>query len=517
MTDTNHIKQLLDDNEDKREFLFARGFYLTNKAIDANAYPFFGIWRYEEIGPFKLLVHSKQKLTICNRGGQMMVLIGHAYDPIRMISEEAEILEMINKDLYGEINNLTGIFTLFIIKDNIVTVYGDPTGMQTVFYSCHDGVQISSHTNLLGDINEYHWDEYAKSLVEYRFFHMLGNSMPGDITQFKEVKRLTPNHKLVITDGKIEVKRFYWPSKHNLTKEEICNTVAELLRNNLALIAKKWHKPAISLTGGCDSKTTLACANGLYDEFQYFSYISSPQEAPDAEAAKDIAHSLKLQHEIHFIPDRDEQFKDIEITRDILYHNTGSICDNNANDVRKRCYYANNNHFDIEVKSWASEIGRAYYSKRFNNRIHFGSKPTPRKLTTMYKFFLHNRSLVRNTDKVFKSYLDNYFEQAENNPIDWQEQIFWEFRCASWNGLVITGEHRYSFDITIPYNNRILLELLLSVPVKDRINDTIYKMVREKMNPKVDECGIAVTNVMHTHWRAIFEGIYYTLHSKFPF
>ncbi len=346
---------------------------------------------------------------------------------------------------------------------------------------------------------------------------MLGNSMPGDITQFKEVKRLTPNHKLVITDGKIEVKRFYWPSKHNLTKEEICDTVAELLRNNLALIAKKWHKPAISLTGGCDSKTTLACANGMNDEFQNFRYISSPQEAPDADAAKDIAHSLKLQHEIHVIPDRDEQFKDIEITRDILYHNTGSICDNNANDVRKRCYYANNNHFDIEVKSWASEIGRAYYSKRFNNRIHFGSKPTPRKLTTMYKFFLHNRSLVRNTDKVFKSYLDNYFEQAENNPIDWQEQIFWEFRCASWNGLVITGEHRYSFDITIPYNNRILLELLLSVPVKDRINDTIYKMVREKMNPKVDECGIAVTNVMHTHWRAIFEGIYYTLHSKFPF
>lgn len=37
------------------------------------------------------------------------------------------------------------------------------------------------------------------------------------------------------------------------------------------------------------------------------------------------------------------------------------------------------------------------------------------------------------------------------------------------------------------------------------------------MNPKVDECGVAVTNVMHTHWRAIFEGIYYTLHSKFPF
>ena len=73
---------------------------------------------------------------------------------------------------------------------------------------------------------------------------------------------------------------------------------------------------------------------------------------------------------------------------------------------------------------------------------------------------------MRETDKVFKEYLDKYFEQAKKDAIEWQEQFFWEYRVPSWNGLVITGEHRYSFDITIPYNNRKLLAILLSAPLE---------------------------------------------------
>ena len=123
---------------------------------------------------------------------------------------------------------------------------------------------------------------------------------------------------------------------------------------------------------------------------------------------------------------------------------------------------------------------------------------------------------MENTDAVFADYLNNFFEQAEEAPIPWQEQFFWEFRVSSWNGLVITGEHRYSFDITIPYNNRLLLELLLSAPIDDRIADNIYSKIRRYMNPKIDATGIAVTNLKHTKNREIAENIYYTLHSKVP-
>lgn len=294
-----------------------------------------------------------------------------------------------------------------------------------------------------------------------------------------------------------------------MNNDTIADKVATLLHDNLQLIAKKWKKPAISCTGGCDSKTTMACAVGLYDKFCYFSYISNDSERVDADAAKTIVNALDQEHKTYIIPDTDDAFIDLEETRALLLWNNGALCPNNRNDVRKRKFFEDIEDFDVEIKSWASEIGRAYYSKRFANRKDFGKRPTSRKCTAMYKFFLHNRSLVWATDKVFEEWLEKYFRQDELNPIDWQEQFFWEFRVPSWNGLVITGEHRYSFDITIPYNNRIIIELLVSVPIEERINDTIYSMIRTKMNPKIDKTGISITNVKHTKNRAIIENIYY--------
>lgn len=85
--------------------------------------------------------------------------------------------------------------------------------------------------------------------------------------------------------------------------------------------------------------------------------------------------------------------------------------------MRKRHYFNKIDDFDVEVKSWVSEALRAYFSKRFNNRENFGPKPTPRKCTTMYKFFLSNRKLVKNVDEMFEDYLNNYFEQAKENPL----------------------------------------------------------------------------------------------------
>ena len=123
------------------------------------------------------------------------------------------------------------------------------------------------------------------------------------------------------------------------------------------------------------------------------------------------------------------------------------------------------------------------------------------------------RKLLKKTDKVFAYYLSNYYRQPKENALPWQEQFFWEFRVAAWNGLVITHEHRYSYDITIPYNNRIILEYLLSASLEDRIKDSIYKAIRTKMNPAVDAANISVQNVKHTSKRALAEDLYYIINT----
>ena len=121
------------------------------------------------------------------------------------------------------------------------------------------------------------------------------------------------------------IKRFYTPKRLNVTKDEIAHHVAVILHRNMELIAQKWKKPAISCTGGCDSKTTMACTNGLYNQFRYFSYISNDSEKIDADAANAIVKALGQKLITYNIPDKDETFADIEKTRDSIGPNVPLI------------------------------------------------------------------------------------------------------------------------------------------------------------------------------------------------
>lgn len=526
--DSKNIQQILSNAPGLRGKLYARGFLFTDGVVRPEDYPFYGLWQQRQLSKYLLLVAPSQHYYCLEEKEHALILVGHAYNPFSMEFDENQILHSMDKNFtqaslanpqsgfWQFVHELTGIFTVIVIVHDEVYVFGDASGMQTTFYvASHSNLYISSHTNLLGDLLGLPWDAYVKELTHYRFFKLLGNSLPGDLTQFSDVKRLIPNHFIKFSNESLEVHRFYWPAKLPLNDEQIVDGVSRLLHHNLELIAMKWQSPAISLTGGCDSKTTLACAKGNYDKYSYFSYISSESEEVDAHAARKICEALGLKHTIYEISENDEDFAELPTVREILNWNTGNIRYSHPNDVRKRIFFADTKDFDVEVKSWASEIGRAYYSKRFNGRTDFGDAPTPRKCTTLYKFFLHNRKLVKKTDQVFADYLERYFKRAPENPIEWQEQFFWEFRVPSWNGLVITGEHRYSFDITIPYNNRKILELLLSAPIQMRLHDDIYRAIRQKMNPAIDETGIAVTNLKHTKNRERLENLYYILNNLF--
>ena len=522
------IKTILDEQPELQEKIFARGFLFTNAEVQTDGYPFYGKWQIKKLTTFILLVAPQQKYCFIEQDGVFIVIIGHAYNPFTGDYEEQTILTELLKQFHisdllsydnhfwNTINGLTGVFTIILGFQDAIYLFGDASGMQTAFYLENASqVCISSHTNLIGDLNHLVWDSYITELIHYRFFKLLGNSLPGNLTQFKEVKRLVPNHYVKIEHGVSQSCRFYWPHKLSRTPDEIVDEVSRLLKNNLELIARKWRKPAISLTGGCDSKTTLSCAADYYEKYKYFSYISSDSEEIDALAAEKICKHLGLYHKIYHVSDHDEDFANVSAVREILNWNTGNIRYSHPNDIRKRILLADTPDFDVEVKSWASEIGRAYYSKRFHGRIDFGPAPTPRKCTTLYKFFLNNRKLVRQTDAVFEKYLQDFYTRADQNPIEWQEQFFWEFRVPSWNGLVITGEHRYSFDITIPYNNRRIIELLLSAPIEMRLHDEIYSQIRKKMNPNIDATGIAVTNLKHTENRERFENLYYIFNTHF--
>ena len=527
------LKDILDDNKEIQKQLFVRGFLITSKKPEnLDSYPYYGNWECKQAGKYYICHHQKQKLHIFSCGSNTFYMLGHAYNPFSNEVNENDILQhlstfpLYSTEFWKYESELTGIYVMGVITGNEIQHWVDCTGMLISYYGIIGGeYYCTSHSFLVAELCGLTEDPYVTELKNYRFYNYFGRNLPADLSPFKELKRCVPNHKYTyqLNASEITFNRFF--PYHQLREcrnekdyEILVQRVAKLMRKTMKLIAKKWpeKKAAISVTGGMDSGMTLASAKEVYDRFHFFSYISEPQEAVDAYAAQEICKGLKLKHKIYSIPDKDEDFNGIEIYREVLEANRGNIGRNNANDVRKRLYFLEHPYFDVEVKSWVDEIGRARYYKRFLKR-KFPKRPNPRFCTSIYKVFVHNRRLVRKTDRIFEEYIHKYIGKSTTDVMQWLIALYWEFGWSAGEGLSMTCEHLFSYDITIPYNNRKIVELLLRAPLQYRIDDRLQQDVIARNNKDIEELNIHVIDVDHTEKRALLERTYLEVNTHLLF
>ena len=153
---------------------------------------------------------------------------------------------------------------------------------------------------------------------------------------------------------------------------------------------------------------------------------------------------------------------------------------------------------DIEIKSWVNEIARAYWYKKYH-KSKFPKKPTGKYLATLYKVFIENRSLFIKTSKVFSEYIKQYLNDDDIAMAgDWTSLWSWEFGFSAGEGQSLICEHLLSFEISIPYNNRHLVSMMLRPKLNDRINDRLQNDIIVRNNPVQAALNISVTNVAHT-------------------
>lgn len=530
------MKRELDANPKYRDRLYCRGFLITDqKQSDLLEYPYYGNWNEASFTSsektYHFYTHKYVDLFTYEENGILFFLIGHAYNPYTMKYLESDILKDLaaaykkSEEAFWEAESeLTGVFCLGFIENGKVTVTTDCAGMQLIYHGViQQHVYFTSHSKLVADFFGLEQTDYIKRLVSNRFWHYWGMWLPGDLSPYAELVRLQPNCKAVYDANNVTVTRYYPTHKieETTTEEEYQKTIDELGRimsNNMTLIAKKWpdKKVSISVTGGRDSMTTLACTNGNYDKYSYFSYISNNEESVDAYAARDILGALGLKHELYQIPDEWEGYQDIDIFKKIMECNAGCIGKNNWNDVKKRLYFCSNPPCDIEVKSWVNEIGRGRCYERFNKKS-FPKNTTPSYWRTLHKVYFHQISLMKDTDKVFKEYFDKYYSNGEFEKIFWLIYYYWEFSWGGGEGIFLTAEHRVSYEITIPFNNRKYVELMLTVPESKRITDEIPKDLVAHMNHQITDTQIIVKDVAHTNKRALMERVHLEIFSRLRF
>lgn len=524
------LKEKLDNRPDLQPELFRRGFIVSSKSLmDKQGYfPFYNNWKSAELESLHIYVHKTLNIHVAVCKNISLFLCGHCYNPFTMEYEEEKQLIRIGdsfgkSDFWDKVNEISGIFVLgWIDRKGNVSVITDPSGMQSSYYGLiDDNFMITSHAQLIGDLYDLKVTDLTKELLKYKWYYrVMGPYLPGDLSQFENVTRIVPN--IVYTWNKqrqkIEHKRFYPltnnPSVNNdVEYREVIHKAADILRNNAELVLKKWNKCAISLTGGIDSNTTFAAAVGHYDKYDTFSYLSAHKETIDVDAAKKIAEHFKTHHSIYNIPEDSSSLKDFEIKKEIINHNSGYIAPLKDNEVRKRIYLESIFPYDVEVKSWVSETVRAYWYK------HYGRTSMPRlsaKLfRNLYKIFIVNRKLAHKIDSVFENYIEKYDYRKISSDYLPADLHYNEVTWGSWGGLNIS-DMKYYTDITILYNNRIFLDLLLSVPLEKRISDQHHLDMKEYLNKELWDMHIRVVNMKETKTRALLLNIIFTLNSYLP-
>lgn len=522
------VKEMLETNPNAQKHLFQRGFVITDMAIpEMEDFPFCGNWKKQLFFSFSFVVHNEVDLFVTESRNGILFLIGHCYNPIDLVYDENRILNemaVLDETAFWRYEaKLTGIYVMGrVTKDGTLIHWTDCAGMRISYYGkIGSHYIITSHVNLASSICQLTENQYIAELKNSKYFHLFGNTLPADCSIYSELKRSVPNHWY---SNYGDFKRFFpiTPIKECADEAEYQNVLEEsatILRNSLYLCSQKWNgkRVSISVTGGKDSGETLASASNVYDAFSYFSYISKPEERVDAEAASTICHSLGLPHRIIDIPKDNSDVNMFGIIKELIYINGGSVGYIKPNEVRKRCVLIDDAQIDIEIKSWVNEITRAYWYKKYA-KTKFPAKPSGKYLATLYKVFLENRRLFHKTIRVFEEYIQNYMNADDIRLLsDWTTLWSWEFGFSAGEGQSLLAEHMLSYDITIPFNNRYFVALMLRPKLQDRISDRLQKDIIKFNNPKQAELNIDVVNAAHTSKRALIEKIYLFVNTKLPY
>lgn len=515
------ITNVLQSKSYLQKLLFRRGYLFTSKKQDCNnKFPFYNHWSEVNIENFYLYLHEDQKGFVVNRNGKTYVLIGHAYNPWENMSDESQILETLasalevnNIKFFYELSKVTGVFIVIVIDGDKVFAVQDSTGIMPLFYSDNNGeLYFSSHSQLIADLCQFQMDPKIERLVNSNFYLIGIRHLPGLKSPFSQIKALTANTYLEIFPFKIH--RFF-PNRKLVTKtENPLETIATVLKNSMELISNKFNA-SISLTGGTDSRMTLAATKDFYDKYKYFSFISTKAEEKDAIAAQKIGEQLGLNHSIYKVPKNNEEIADFEEISAIINHNAGYMKKHKDAELRKIIFLYQQNQIVMEVKSHISEIGRAFYYKKLGRNM-MPHPLKPRHMSNLYKRNMFDRKTLKYMDDSFQEFIQKtQFGHNFNDRYDESDMFYWEHRMSQWASFVKL-DFNISHDTTIIYNNRKLLDMFMDFSLEDRIADEPQKEIIKFLNEKLYDLNISNQNAMGDKKRILLEKVFFEINSRLP-
>jgi hypothetical protein len=430
--------------------------------------PVYPTWDRVTFGA-NLVLHHDPRLHVAVRSGA--ALVGSFYDlALGTMDAEAILADVVRamsdeERLYDRLSFLAGRWTFFWRSSDEVKIVSGAAGLLPVFYlDSSDAPIVSCNPELIAELAgapisadgerrmaepSYRTDQPTEmAAAEERG---ADNWWPGELTPYRSVRHLLPNHCLELYSRRIE--RF-WPMRplRRQSAKAAAAQAGQMLSAILEGVSRDRRKVLMPVTAGLDSRALLALSRSAAQRYACFVYAPAKHKTrdlyvEDRVVAGNLARRQGLRlTELRYAKKLDDEFAD-RLAANMSFITASHTIGFEAQAITRA--------FGTDVtllNGNVSEIARNYFGFM------------PRSLVDeRYLTCAIDLELSPLTRAELARWLPEARKACARGRIELSDLFYWEFRMGCWQAYVQV-QLGGMLDIFTPYNCRKLIETLLSAP-----------------------------------------------------
>lgn len=482
--------------------LYPRGFFFARNEIDLPV----------DVSHFsqQSTVHGsfwfspETEYAVLEFGRFAFVLLGHAHyvNLDKSVSELADVLELVARAWKGKetrgveelLYDLAGRYVLFVLGENTAFAYQDAHGMRSVYFN-DDASVLTSHERMIADI--------TKAPVGNSRLAELPLALRWSKTRYTGIRAMLPNHRLDMMSA--SQQRFFPTSANPYVELPVADRVSmvqDLWSEQLRVLASK-RTLALSMTGGLDSRISLAMAREVWGSIRAFTYTATPLQ--DNAWSRSIYKDEVIVRQLLDVVDVHHRFLDRDEAIDFTSSELGIIEKNSAGQHGRWLLKLYREHVSgenvVHLRGNLNETARNYFHQ-------FTDPVTPmnglRKL--LKKQILQRKPSVGDELQHVMDELEEEFEtfgialvDPSYEPLD---LYYWEARQARWFSEVF-NETDWAFDTAIPFNHRRIIDLALSFTSQERKEGFLFRELINLNAPLLNFYGVNDTENLYEQGRRV--------------
>lgn len=226
---------------------------------------------------------------------------GHKFSSNSDIEVIVHLYEEYGEKLFTYLNGMFAI-AIWDKSKNKLLLGRDRTGEKPLFYyKDKDKLLFSSEIKSILEYDKYKINVNLEALNLLLTF----NYVPGELTLFKDIYSLPAASYLLLTDKKLEIKKYWnFPVKEYSTKSEIgiCADLYDLLKDSVKIRLRSDVPIGAFLSGGVDSSVILSLMAKLVDyKIDTFSIGFNNEKYNELPFAQNVANIFSTNHHTNIV------------------------------------------------------------------------------------------------------------------------------------------------------------------------------------------------------------------------